>query len=476
MKKNLVQDVVPGKKSIRNVDLPLRSRGGAVEEREQVKDVAPRPRKQPVPEEVKEEEYTRPVQLKQEAPMRIEPVFVAPPQPPYTPPTNSYKYEYDEPKRSNKKITYLALFILLIAGLFGVSAFFKSAKITITPEQQTKTFNESITATKAVSATGLSYQTVTLTKEVETSVEATSEQKVDKKATGKIIIYNNTSQTQKLVATTRFETPEGLIYRISTGVSIPAKQTIGGKSVAGSIEAVVEADKTGANYNIGMKDFTIPGFKGDDKYTLIFARSKTEMTGGFSGMQKVVSKEIMDAAGAELESMLRDSVSKDILSQIPTDYVLYANSITYVYGEPNVGTSATGGAVLKKKATGNAIIFDRAVLAKVLVSKVLPEAGDAPIRVTNLDSLEFAYGNSAAFDPNTSSVVIFTLKGEANFVWVVDENKLKSDLLGLSKKSARSMIPNYGVIKEAWVETSPFWNQTIPLDPKKVTIVNTLTK
>ena len=65
------------------------------------------------------------------------------------------------------------------------------------------------------------------------------------------------------------------------------------------------------------------------KYTKIFARSKTEMTGGFSGMQKVVSKETMDNSDKELEELLKKSLSMDIVSQIPENFVLYENSVSY---------------------------------------------------------------------------------------------------------------------------------------------------
>ena len=95
------------------------------------------------------------------------------------------------------------------------------------------------------------------------------------------------------------------------------------------------------------------------------------------------------------------------------------------------------------------------------------------VKITNLEDLDFTYDTTTPFDPNINNSLTFSLKGKADLVWVFDENKLKSDLLGLSKKNAKTIISTYGSIKEAWITTRPFWNQTIPADPKKVTLINT---
>jgi hypothetical protein len=445
-KKNIGQDIIPKEKSIRNVKLPERR----VE---------------------KEKEPISPII--EEKSSRIEPIVINRPPPPPTNP--SYKYEYSEPKRPTKKWLYVTLLLLVLIIAFGISSLFKSAEIKISPRQQTVSLDQAFSAKKNISTNELGFQIVTTTKDVEKNVEATGEERVDKKASGTIIIYNNTSQAQKLVATTRFETPEGLIFRLITAVSVPSKSVKDGKTVAGSIEAEVSADKTGDSYNIGLKDFTIPGFKGDPKYSQIYGRSKTEMTGGFSGMQKVVSKEVIAAADKDLEASLKDSLAKDIVSQIPANFILYQNSLSYQLLPATTvnGPSSGSGAVLKKRGIAKAVIFDRASLTRSIVATSLPDEINTPLKISNLDALNFSIASSSQFNPDTSTSIYFKLKGEANFVWVLDENKLETDLLGLSKKSAKTVLSSYGAIKEAWVETRPFWNQTIPSDGSKVKLINT---
>ncbi len=470
--KNVVQDVLPPKKSIRNVKLSERGSDISVSA---TRKTAPRPtRSEPKPDIVVED-FTRPVAIKTEAPQRVESTFVNN-RPPVTP-VNSYKYDFDEPKKSSRKVLYVSLLALVVLLGFGVSAFFKSAKITIIPKNQVVSVNDVFSAKKDISSGGLGFQVVTVAKDVEKSVDSTGESMVQKKATGSIIIYNSFSaQSQKLVATTRFQTTEGLIYRLISPVTVPGTSVKAGKTVAGSVEALVEADKVGADYNIGLKDFTIPGLKGDPKYSKIYGRSKTEMTGGFSGMQKTVSKDVIDKSNNELEDSLKSYLSKDITSQIPSDFVLYATSLSYNFEPVTQTNSSTGGAVLKKKGTATAIIFDKGLLSRAILAKLLPESVNDVVKITNLEELDFTYATDTPSVTNGSNSVSFMLKGEPHFVWVVDEGKIKSELLSLNRKDAQKILAKYSNIKEAWVETRPFWNQTIPSDTNKVTLINTLTK
>jgi len=94
-------------------------------------------------------------------------------------------------------------------------------------------------------------------------VQSTSEDTVKEKASGQITVFNDFNEnTQRLIKNTRFETSEGLIYRIQNSVVVPG-QTVdsSGKTVPGSIVVTVYSDQPGEKYNIGLTDFTIPGFK-----------------------------------------------------------------------------------------------------------------------------------------------------------------------------------------------------------------------
>ena len=226
MKRNITQDVIPPKKTIRNVELfykPKRPEKTPSSKLEEIKPAVSRTQTPPPP--------------------------IAPPPPP---PDLSYKYEYDEPVKRSKKVLYISIGLLIFALFFGISALFKSAEIRITPKNEVSILDENFKATKNASTNnGLGFQVVTTVKDVEKKISATDEQMVEKKAQGKIVVYNNYStQPQSLIKTTRFETPEGLIFRATENIVVPGIQVKNGKNVAGSVEVSVEADKPGTEYNV----------------------------------------------------------------------------------------------------------------------------------------------------------------------------------------------------------------------------------
>lgn len=471
-KKNVVQDVIPPKKSIRNIGLSSKTETPEVT----AKKTAPTP---------KVDGFTRRIPMNDQAPMKIEAVppinnfnstfNLSPPTPPKPP---SYAYEYDETKKSSKKKLYVAIGIFVLALAFGISALFKSAVIRITPMEETKTLDNNFRALRDSVKGELGFQLVTVNGSLEKNVASTGEHEVQKKAEGRVVLYNNYSAaSQKLVVTTRLQTPEGLIFRLVNAVTIPGKQTIAGKSVAGSIEVSVIADAAGETYNIGLKDFVIVGFKSDPaKYAQIYARSKTAMSGGFQGQQKIVSKDVINKTEVELETSLKNTLSKNITSQIPANFILYPKSLSYIFNPVAQSDNGTGGVVLSKKGQASGIIFDKSIITRSILAKVSPGLADNTVKIDNLEALNFSYATGTSFNPSKDTTVAFNLKGKTNLVWVFDENKLKADLLGLSKKNATAIIATYSTIKEAWIETRPFWNQTIPMDSKKVTLINILAK
>src|SRR5262249_20984903 len=132
----------------------------------------------------------------------------------------------------------------------------------------------------------LSYQMLTVSQSATTTASATGSQQVQKQASGVITISNAySSAPQTLVATTRFEAPDGKIYRIHTGVTVPGMTA--GKP--GTVSEPAYADVAGVEYNrSGTTTYTIPGFKSDPRFTKITASSGS-MTGGFTGTQPTVA-------------------------------------------------------------------------------------------------------------------------------------------------------------------------------------------
>lgn len=189
-------------------------------------------------------------------------------------------------------ITGAGIAVLLLIG--GVSFFLFTPKATITvlpqysKEQNTFEFrlisagNDTAETEENSSTLEVPYRVTEASIDVPMTVTPTGVGSAgERKARGKVIIYNNFSgEAQPLVATTRFETGNGIIFRLTQGVIVPGMNDIAGKKEPGAIEAEVIADQPGDSSNITPTTFTIPGFKGNAKYDKFSAKSLSSMTGG----------------------------------------------------------------------------------------------------------------------------------------------------------------------------------------------------
>lgn len=101
------------------------------------------------------------------------------------------------------------------------------------------------------------------------------------KASGTITAFNEYgSESQLLIASTRFLSSNGKIFRTTKDIYIPGANIIDDEIIPSSIDVEVMADYWGSEYNIGPSDFTIPGFKGTVKYVSLYGKSDTAMSGG----------------------------------------------------------------------------------------------------------------------------------------------------------------------------------------------------
>jgi len=124
---------------------------------------------------------------------------------------------------------------------------------------------------------------------------------INKQATGKATIINNSKFNQPLVATTRLLSKEGVLFRLKNGVNVPA---------GGSIEVEIYADQPGPDGEIGSTTFTIPGLSGA-KQKLIYAQS-SEPTKGGTEISGVITADDLANAQADLESELISKALEDL--------------------------------------------------------------------------------------------------------------------------------------------------------------------
>ncbi len=366
---------------------------------------------------------------------------------------------------SPKKTTWIAALVGLLILTFAVLSLFEGATLTYTPASLPLAFaNDMYTANKSGDG-DLFYSVVKLTGQKQKEVPATGEQEVSEKARGTIVVFNEASNTpQKLIKNTRFETADGKVYRVQTDITVPGKNG----TTPGSLEVAVLADKAGAESNIGLTDFTIPGLKGDPRYTTIYARSKTPMAGGFVGIRKQVSGADAEAARAELEAALREELIKAAQAQVPEDFILFPNLTVITFAELPQTAGEGNNAVVNIEGNLEGAMFKRDDLeAYLATSKISPDFSNADI--PELENLEIQF---AGGEPNLSSAesISFQINGNATLVLKTDQTALKNDLRGVPEKNLETILTKYPSIESANAVIRPMWKSSFPEDASDITL------
>jgi hypothetical protein len=358
-----------------------------------------------------------------------------------------------------------------IAGVlilfFIVLSFFKGATLSYVPRSAPLSFTgETFNAYKSASS-GLLYSVVKLSGDKGEVVNASGERDVSRKATGTIVIYNNASaEPQTLVATTRFQTADGKVYRIDKGVTIPGKTA----SAPGSIEATVTADQPGDSYNIGLVDFTLPGLKGTPRFDTIYARSKTPMTSGFVGKEKSVSDADLAKARSDLQTSLTQELQAKAQAEVPGDFILFP-ALTSVTFEDLPQTAASDTQVtVNVRGTLYGVMFKKTDLALALSLGKAARAASDPVEIADYTPLTVSFASSSPADILAATSVSFKVTGETLLVWKTDEVSLKADLAGRKKSDLTAILKNYPTISSATAAIRPFWQATFPEDPGKIVV------
>jgi len=369
-------------------------------------------------------------------------------------------------------------FGLILVILIGIIVFlvighkFTSANVKIVLSQQTVNLNNSFTATHNTNSENiLAYQIVKLQETITKDVQPTHEENVKQKATGQIVVYNKSQKSQKLISNTRFEVPDGRIYRINKPIVIPGARGSGDALIPGSIEVTVYADKPGQEYNVGLTDFTVPGLKATALFNDIFARSKTEITGGYIGVLKSASEKDIQITSEALQQEIRASLIPKIKSAIDKENILY-EPLIFIDFTVQVPTEVSANGMLSIKGTGllQTVVFNRKELSRKIAEKTLSSYDGSMVLVRNLDTMKFVLENKEDFNFNEHSSFNFTLSGSPHIVWEIDSVALKKDLAGLSKNSMSTLTEKHSSIRKIEADIKPFWRQSFPTNTDLITI------
>ncbi|MGH7487728.1 MAG: hypothetical protein ACREMY_19320, partial [bacterium] len=274
--------------------------------------------------------------------------------------------------------------------------------------------------------------------------------------------------SQELVATTRFTTPDGKLYRLDAGVIVPgAKVGADGKVTASStIQASVTADQPGADYNTGAAaHLNIPGFQGTPKYTGFYGVLAQGATGGSSTGGAAPTNDDIKNAQTQAAAALNGAFQTTFLASIPGDLKVLPQAATFstTTFAVNRTVDAQGQFTVTASTVFHAFEFREPDVAAFLNGKA---RGDTPDRTLKDLSIEYR-----DVSPNyTKKQMTFTVKATATLVPQFDPSVFAASIAGKSEDEARQAILALPGLADAKVSLWPAWLWTLPKNSSKITV------
>lgn len=381
-------------------------------------------------------------------------------------------------QKMKRLITAVVVAILIIAAGFAFSLLLGGAEVTVNPKYKDSTVQATFTAHREPAAGELGFELLTLEADGEKQVSATGEEAAKERTTGNVFIYNAFSTTpQRLIKNTRFESPEGLVFRIEESVEVPGyTEDEDGSIVPGVVTARVFADGTGEQYNIAPTRFTIPGLRGTEQYDKMYAESTNAFEGGFEGTRFIIDEGELQTAQQALHLELRDALLARLEAERPSGFVLYDDAVTFTFETLPATEYGDNLATIKERARLQVPIFEEAEFAQYLAENTVAGYEGGPVAVTDPYTMAFSYPRSTSTQDDISlhTNLEFTLSGSTRIVWIFDEESLKSDLAGLSKTALQTVLSGYPAIERAEAVVRPFWAQSFPEKASEITILQNI--
>jgi hypothetical protein len=361
--------------------------------------------------------------------------------------------------------------LIVIAVCAAILYALGGAKVTVTPASQNVTVSGNFTATSGGGG-DLPFSVITINKTASVSVPAESTQSANDSAQGTLTIYNAQKSPQTLINNTRFATPDGLVFRIHTPVTIPPATASG----PGSVSASAYADQPGQSYNVGPTSFTVPGLKGGNAYTLVTAKSAAPMTGGFTGTRASVSQATDDKQHATLQGVLATSLQSALLAKIPAGYVLVPGASFSTVQAPPDTSSTTSSVLVSEAGTMTAVVFSQDDLAKAIAYRNAGTYAGQPVTISGVSSLNLTPATPFSADIATAQTFAFSLSGTTKIIWKVDSTRIAGAVAGKTRGSAQAILQGFPEIDQAVLTLRPFWASTFPQDPTHIKVVVTTPK
>ena len=365
-----------------------------------------------------------------------------------------------------------ALVLVFVAAVLFIKP---AAVVTVLLKEEPLEFEMDVTARTDIAAVEVAGAIVPLQRlrveEVTTrEFSSTGNRDIANKAHGRITVYNAFGVLpQPLVATTRFLSESGKIFRTPKAVLIPGGRLEEGKLMPGKLAVEVVADQAGEAYNISPSRYSIPGFVGSPRAQAFYGISEESMTGGFVGKTNVVEKKDIEEARATLIPLEKARLEQVLRAKLPSElaFIDGALQVATESADASPGEGEPGSAfTLTVRSSAEALLFREQDVLSAVEPGIAGHLGSSYTVVP--DTREVSHTLKER-DQKLGRMVFTTLVSLRTRP-AIETSELARNLAGKKLDEVKTFFGGETRIEKADLSLRPFWARSLPQDPSRITV------
>ncbi|MDP4000193.1 MAG: hypothetical protein Q8Q11_02045 [bacterium] len=361
--------------------------------------------------------------------------------------------------RRGPVIIVIALVVLLTGGT-AAAVVLPRATVTVVPK--TEPFKTKIPVKFSTTAPRVDAKdnivpakTIEITKPGSLKAQATGRSIGGEPARGEITVVNELNRNQPLVARTRFQSPDGKVFRAQSGIVVPA---------GGTTTVQVVADEGGTNGNLkrGLR-LSIPGLQST---TAVYGKVDKNLSGGTNADDTTISQADVERAKSRLGQRLAEEGLAEAKKKLPVGSTLNPEvaAVTVLSSSVSPAVGATAKTfVTQGSARITYFAYDEKTLRRLIETDLRAKVPGGTTLVEQREE-RFAVGGSSDQELDTDLVIeTFTVPG-------LSEADIAEAIAGKSPEEAKRVITGNGQATGVQIDLWPFWVRSLPGDAAKVEV------
>ncbi|GIW68933.1 MAG: hypothetical protein KatS3mg100_427 [Candidatus Parcubacteria bacterium] len=351
---------------------------------------------------------------------------------------------------------FLAIVVAVFVATVGGLHFLHRAWVSVTFEDQILQQTLSLPAALNEQSTKTILQLVQAEVTTDTVLEAQGTTHQESPARGKIEIRNYWSKNSlPLVRRSRFEDPNGTVFRTQESVEVPGySQSATGDIVPGTTTVEVVADKAGPIGNIQKgTPLLLPAFEGKPQYDRMGAIATEDFTGGFAGEVPRVNEEALATLIERETAKIRKQASElpEVARSIPPGFRLAQQEPKVRLISHSFHPLSGGSARVSLRFSVEVYAFDPVAVVSAAFASSPPQTNILP------SSVEVMINDETV---TVSALARVALKPET----------IAEKTVGLLKEEAARQLSALPFAQETRVSIFPFWRQRLPARSERITV------